>query len=73
MYISVFCLQVSKGSAIRFVNKKIETKPTIERQGGIPTVDSQLLSWLLNRYGGVTSLSSFSRGTSITLTVGIGM
>ena len=69
---SVFCLQVSKGSGIRFVNKKIETKPTIERQGGIPVDDSELLSWLLNHYGAVTSLSSFSRGTSITLTVGIG-
>lgn len=61
---------VSKGSGIRFVNKKIETKPTIERQGSIPKEDPKLLSWLLNRYDRVTSLSSFSRGTSITLTVG---
>lgn len=61
---------ISKGSGIRFVNKKIEKKPTVERQGSIPNVDSELLSWLLDKYGGVTSLSSFRKGTSFTLTVG---
>ena len=68
---SVF--QVSKGSGIRFLNKRIEKRPRLERQGGIPNSDTEFLTWLLNRYEAVTSLSSFNAGTSITLTTGKGM
>lgn len=61
---------VSKGSGIRFANKHVEERPQLERQGGIPNGDTEFLSWLLNKYGAVTSLSSFRGGSSITLTVG---
>lgn len=61
---------VSKGSGIRFTNKHISERPQIDKQGGIPSGNTELLSWLLDKYGAVTSLSSFTGGTSITLTVG---
>ena len=69
----LFCFQVSKGSGVRFLNKQIEKKPEVERQSRIPNVDAELLTWLVNKYGVVTSLSSFTGGSSITLTIGRGI
>ncbi|XP_052790048.1 uncharacterized protein LOC128224280 [Mya arenaria] len=61
---------VSHGSGFRFANKKMVTKPTIQKPRRLPYDIDQLATWLKMKFPVLTSFTTLDGGHSIRLEVG---